>query len=227
MNIDKFVEKFKILKKKGYVKSHRKGPTGIGHTLEQELGMKENNIALPDIKGAELKAHRSGATSMITLFTFNRKCWIMKPLEAIKKYGSKDSNGRIGLYYTMSFKPNSAGLFLDVEKDKISILHKSGKLIVNWDLKTLSKRFESKIPALILVNAETEERDGIEYFRFTNARLLKGTSPELLYDQFREQNIQVDLRLHEKGTMARNHGTGFRAKENKLIYLFKETKIIA
>lgn len=227
MNIKKFINKFVDLKKKGFIKTHRKGPTGIGHTLEHELGMKGNNIALPDIKGAELKAHRSGSNNMITLFTFNNKCWVMKPLDAVKKYGSKDKTGRIGLYYTMSLKPNSAGLYLDIEKDRISVRHKSGKLVVNWKLDELAKRFEKKIPALILVNAETEERDGIEYFRFTNARLLRGTSPELLHEQFREQNILVDLRLHDKGTMARNHGTGFRALESKLIYLFKESKTIA
>ena len=44
MNIDNFIKKFKVLKNKGYIKTHRKGPTGIGYTLEQELGIKENNI---------------------------------------------------------------------------------------------------------------------------------------------------------------------------------------
>lgn len=63
MTVNKFIEKFTLLKKKGFVKSLRKGPTGIGHTLEQKLGMKENNIALPDIKGVELKAHRSGSNN--------------------------------------------------------------------------------------------------------------------------------------------------------------------
>jgi len=124
MTIEKFIKKFEVLKKKGFIKTHRKGPTGIGHTLEQELGMKENNIALPDIKGAELKAHRIDSSSMITLFTFNNKCWVMKPLDAVKKYGSKDQTGRIGLYYTMGLTPNSAGLFLDIEDDKISVRHK-------------------------------------------------------------------------------------------------------
>jgi hypothetical protein len=44
--------------------------------------------------------------------------------------------------------------------------------------------------------------------------------PELLENQFLEENILVDLRLHDKGTMARNHGTGFRAFESKLPLLF-------
>ncbi|WP_158302799.1 hypothetical protein [Candidatus Endomicrobiellum trichonymphae] len=47
----------------------------------------------------------------------------MPPLEAIKKYGSLDTNGRKGLYYTMSLKPNSTGLFLEVTKAAISVRH--------------------------------------------------------------------------------------------------------
>lgn len=53
---------------------------------------------------------------------------------------------------------------------------------------------------------------------------MQKTSPELLANQFREENILVDLRLHDKGTMARNHGTGFRVYEDKLPFLFKKIK---
>jgi hypothetical protein len=58
------------------------------------------NLTLID--GAELKAHRSDANNLITLFTFNNKAWKMPPLEAVKAYGSLDRDGRQGLYYTMS-----------------------------------------------------------------------------------------------------------------------------
>lgn len=50
---------------------------------------------------------------------------------------------------------------------------------------------------------------------------MKDTSPELLGNQFKEENILVDLRLHDKGTMARNHGTGFRVYEGRLPSLFR------
>ena len=77
------------------------------------------------------------------------------------------------------------------------------------------------MPALIFVSAFAEERDGIEYFHFYRAQFMKETSPELLANQFREENILVDLRLHDKGTRARNHGTGFRVYEDKLPLLFQ------
>lgn len=150
--------------------------------------------------------------------------WKIPPLEAVKKYGSVDIKGRKGLYYTMSLKPNSAGLFLEVQKDALSIRHVSGQLVASWGLNDLTKRFSQKIPALIFVSAFSEERDGKEYFNFYRAQLMKNTSPDLLANQFKEEHILVDLRLHDKGTMARNHGTGFRVYESKLPLLFKDIK---
>jgi hypothetical protein len=221
MTLEVFKEKFNELKDKGFIPTTRSGPTGIGHTLETYLGLTENNIAAPDLHEIELKAHRSKSKNLITLFTFNNKVWKMPPLEAVKKYGSLDANGRLGLYYTMSLRPNSAGLFLDVTDAEISVRHISGEIVATWQLQTLSDRFIEKLPALILVSAFTEERAGREHFHFYRAQLMKETSPELLANQFREENILVDLRLHDKGTMARNHGTGFRAYEDKLPFLFK------
>jgi len=216
-----FSEKFREIREKGYIPSLRNGPTGIGYTLETILGINENNNALPDIEGAELKAHRANSSNLITLFTFNNKAWKMRPLEAIKKFGSQDRNGRQGLYYTMSLKPNSAGLFLLVEKDTISVRHISGIIVVEWSLEAIANRFIQKLPALIFVTAFTELRDDKEYFHFQRAQLMKDTTPELLRNQFESENILVDLRLHDKGTMARNHGTGFRAYEDKLPQLFR------
>jgi len=221
MTTKEFKIKFKALKAKGFIQTTRNGPTGIGHTLETYLNIKENNDAHPDIEGAELKAHRTKSNNLITLFTFNRKAWKVPPLDAIKKYGSFDKNNRKGLYYTMSLKPNSAGLFLNVQETQISIQHTSGEIIATWQLQTLAERFMQKIPALLFVSAFTEERDGIEYFHFYRAQLMKGTSTELIANQFREENILVDLRLHDKITRARNHGTGFRTYEEKLPLLFK------
>jgi hypothetical protein len=121
----------------------------------------------------------------------------------------------------MSLKPNSAGLFLDIQKTEISVRHISGEVIATWQFQTLADRFTQKMPTLLFVSAFTEERDGLEYFHFYRAQLMRGTSPEVLASQFHEENILVDLRLHDKGTMARNHGTGFRAYESKLPLLFQ------
>lgn len=145
----------------------------------------------------------------------------MKPLEAIRKYGTLDANGRLGMYFTMSPTPNSTGLFLHNEEHSIAVRHISGELIAEWQLDALAEQFYKKIPGLILVSAFSEMRGNFEWFNFSRAQLLTGTSDEIIREQILAGNVLVDLRLHDKGTSARNHGTGFRVKEGKLSFLFK------
>jgi len=43
--LNQIIQKLSKIKKMGYVKSKRNGPTGIGYTLETLLKIKENNIS--------------------------------------------------------------------------------------------------------------------------------------------------------------------------------------
>lgn len=224
MTLEEVTKRLSEIKKMGYVQTLRKGPTGIGHTLETLLEIKENNISTPDLGEIELKAHRENHTGLITLFTFNRKAWKMKPLVAIRKYGSKDRNGRLGLYYTMGLKPNSAGLFLLVEDDSISVRSIDGNIIAKWELKEIERKFTSKVKSVLLVKAKVEERDGVEHFFFNRARLLSGVTKSILKDQFENERLLLDLRLHDKETKARNHGTGFRVSMGNLENLYQKVK---
>ncbi len=226
MNLEEFRKKFQKIKNMGFVKTMRKGPTGVGYTFETLLGIEENNINGPDIEDIEIKAHRLNSTNLITLFTFNNKVWQINPLEAIRKYGTPDKNGRLGLYFTMSQKPNSQGLFVYITDDDIQLRHLDGTVIAIWSIDKLVERFNQKIPALLFVIAEVEERDGIEYFHYIRAQLLRGTTKSVLLSQFKEENIVVDLRLHDKGTRARNHGTGFRCYEENLPKIFSHIEDI-
>ena len=222
MTLIEFKKRFAQIRERGFIRSARTGPTGIGHTLEQLLQLTENNLPVPDLGEVELKAHRQGGSNLITLFTFNRKAWVMNPLAAVRKYGTLDANGRKGLYFTMSPTPNSSNLFLHVTDDSVWVQHISGEIIVKWGMAALAEQFQKKVPALILVTAKTEERAGIEYFHFYSARLMTGTSPELIANQLRYGHMLIDLRLHDRGTKsARNHGTAFRAPESRLDKLFQ------
>ena len=221
MKITEFQKKLKDIKNKGFIRSKRKGPTGIGYTLESELGIEENNIAVPDLGFAELKSHRENHTGLVTLFTFNRKAWKINSLLAIKKYGSYDKNNRKGMYYTITQNPNSAGLFLTCNDDTIQVQHTSGEVILQWTMDSVAEKFSQKMKTVILVSAKVELREGREYFHYYQAKLLKGNmNKQGLINAFISGDFVIDLRLHDKKTMARNHGTGFRVQGNKLINLF-------
>ncbi|HUN24339.1 MAG TPA: MvaI/BcnI family restriction endonuclease [Anaerolineales bacterium] len=121
MDLSSFITAFTQLRNCDWIPSERKGATGIGYTLEKRLGLVENNIALPDLGEIELKAHRINSSSMVTLFTFNRKVWKMKPLEAIRKYGTPDENGRLGMYFTMSIFDTDGNYAFFFKKKKAKI----------------------------------------------------------------------------------------------------------
>ncbi|MGB7921791.1 MAG: MvaI/BcnI family restriction endonuclease [Pyrinomonadaceae bacterium] len=220
ITLEDFREKFTEIKRMGWVASKRRSSTGVGYTLETLLGIEENNIALPDFGTVELKSHRVKSTSMVTLFTFDRKVWRMNPLQAVRKYGTRDANERLGLYFTMSPTPTSTGLFLHIEPETISVRHHSGEVVAEWSLEALARQFMKKMPALVLVSALSEMRGDTEYFNYTSARLLERTSPEILREQILAGNVLVDLRVHDRPTSARNRGTGFRARKNSLPLLF-------
>lgn len=57
------------IKAMGWIKNARKGNVGgIGNTLEDLLGIEENNLPIPNAAEWELKCQRSNTTSLITLF---------------------------------------------------------------------------------------------------------------------------------------------------------------
>ena len=69
ITLAEFKQKFIEIKNMGWIKTHRAGTTGIGKTLEDLLGIKENNIQGPDFGRYELKSKRKSANSRLTLIT--------------------------------------------------------------------------------------------------------------------------------------------------------------
>ena len=62
-NLNEFITEFKKIKEQGWIKTHRSGPTGIGKTLEDLLGIPENNLDEPDFGDYELKSCRINSQS--------------------------------------------------------------------------------------------------------------------------------------------------------------------
>jgi hypothetical protein len=233
MNLKTLKEKLQNIKKMGYVKTHRRGDTGIGKTLEDLLGIKENNIPLPDIgEIAELKSYRKSAKSMMTLFT----------LEPLPKggdrdrllldnfgYSKRDNQRSKELHSTLSCKRfNNQDLKLSVEKDKIRVKGKGRRINIFWDIESLRNKFEKKLPALVYVLADSKIVKNTECFHFNEAYLLEDFDFELFKKRVRADDIVVDFRMYYRPNgSVRNHGTGFRVKIRKIDDCFsKRTRLI-
>jgi hypothetical protein len=229
-NIDDFKKALKAIEEKCFIKSLRSSDTGIGYTLEECLGIKENNIPLADLgNDIELKAFRKDSSSLLTLFT----CEPLPPgggrdKMLLDKFGYKKRENfrQKELYCTINasvFNPQT--LKLEVEKDKIGLVSNRESIDVYWLATQLKERFLQKLPKLIIVKADSRQRDdGSEEFHYNEAHLLRGFSFESFKNMVAKDNITVDLRMHlkEKGTV-RNHGTAFRIRKSKLGACFQES----
>ncbi|GAH74179.1 unnamed protein product [marine sediment metagenome] len=63
------IHELKAIKEMSFIRTHRSGNTGIGKTIEDLLGIEENNVPGPNAGMIELKSARRNVSSMLTLFT--------------------------------------------------------------------------------------------------------------------------------------------------------------
>ncbi len=218
------------IRDEGFVKTLRKGPTGIGHTLESLLELTENNLPIPDIGGrVEVKATRSNTNNLITLFTFNKSVWQYKQKDIVNRWGYWDAEReRQALYTTVStLEPNGLGFQLSVSNDatSLSLNHVPSKsLLAMWDMYHIVGKFVTKFSRMLFVHAETRNLSGVEEFHFSRADLLSDPSSMTFRNGFTSGIVTIDVRMYLKPSgQVRNHGTGFRVQEHSLPDLFQES----
>ena len=222
-------QSLKELSERGWIKSSRKHNTGIGKTLEDYLGIKENNIALPDFGVMELKSQRVNTISMMTLFTKSPDG--ITNAETRRRFGYPDKEfPKIKiLHQTISGgKRNAMGFQATIDENKGKLLiFKKEKLLGYYDLEFLRKKAVEKIgDGLILVRAETKKLHGHEYFHYKDAYLLKEIDPAkfLAYSKY-----DIRLGIYHSGAKTgqpHDHGSAFRLTEKALPLLFKIHKKI-
>jgi len=249
MEYQDFLRKINEIKQMQYVKSHRIGDTGIGKTLEDLLGITENNISGPDFATYELKSARKNSVSMLTLFTKaplpkNANLNLLaafgyaqrkktRNFKQLTLSGAKvdEPNIPLGdkeLHVTVDAKqPNSVGLKLGIENDKIVIENQKG-IPAYWDNSKLQSSFEQKYHKLIYVLADNKKEKGAEYFWFNEAYLLDGFSFERFSELMTEGQLKVDIRIgHHPDGRLHDHGTGFRILPKFLPQCFAKIERIA
>jgi hypothetical protein len=248
MDYTAFVKRITEIEKMGYVESHRRGDTGIGKTLEDLLGISENNIAGPDFEVYELKSGRKNSSSMLTLFTkaplpsgANKKLLevfgyrqrkVSKDFKQLSLMGGEIEKSAVPvedkeLHVTVdSIKPNSVGLMLEIKDDRLYILNDKG-VEAFYDNEILRKCFEKKYHRLVYVLADNKKEGGKEFFWFNEAFLLDGFGFKRFSKLVKEGLLKVDLRIgHYPDGRLHDHGTGFRILPKYLPQCFETIKRI-
>lgn len=241
-NTIKFIEKFREVKNLGFVKSHRKGNTGIGKTFEEYMGVVENNLREPDLFGYEIKTQRSLSGSYVTLFTKSptnpKKANIfirdnygyiedIVNNYAIKKIHSSLFNESIsfnslaGYGFSLRVDRFSEKIFLIVYDKENNIINDN----IYYSFENIKKCIE-KINNLAYIFAKSKYINGDEYFLFDRAILYSEfIGFENFLIQIEKRNIMYDIRIgtHRNGRYigkTHDHGSGFRIKKDNLIKLY-------
>lgn len=151
--LEDFIREFKKIKALGWIETHRSGPTGIGKTLEDLLGIPENNIDGPDFGDYELKSCRLDSKSMLTIFTKTpQPKGAANTLRMTFGYCSDayDNDEKV-LHTTLSanryvaIADTGRQLKIHCHPAKISIVDENKKEYAYWTRDGLKKAFEKKV----------------------------------------------------------------------------------
>jgi hypothetical protein len=235
ITLDDFTTEFKKIKSMGWIKTHRSGPTGIGKTLEDLLGIPENNLDEPDFGEYELKSSRVNSGSMLTIFT--RAPRPAKSNTYLRmKYGySSDvyDNDEKVLHSTLNaisftlISTTGYKLKVSCENDRIYIVSETEVEDVYWDNESLRKAFNKKYKnKFVYVKAESRGEKASEEFRFITAHVVSGFDYDEFFSLVKQGKIYIDLRIGQYHTgknagKTHDHGTGFRIRECDQVLLFK------
>jgi len=233
ITLRKLKEQLKKIKAMGFVKTHRAHDTGIGKTLEDLLGIKENNLRLPDVGDVELKAKRIDSGSMLTVATKSPEPkGINKVL--FEKYKYLDKEGKYNLHSTVCGSRKNPQLFKVVFEGEKLVLKNKFKMAVYWPISIFDDVLKAKSDKILLAFAETkgERKTKNEKFHFTEAYLLSNLNINKFKSAVESDKLKIDIRIgvyrsgKNKGKY-HDHGTGFRINKRDFLHLFDNfTRII-
>jgi len=233
ISLIKLKERLEKIKTKGFIKTHRAHDTGIGKTLEDLLGIKENNLRVPDIGKVELKAKRIDSGSILTIATKSPEPkGVNKVL--FEKYKYLDKEGQFNLHSTIcGSRKNPQSFKVAFENDRLVLKNKSN-IATYWPVSIFDDVLKAKSDKILLVFAETkgERKTKNEKFHFIEAYLLSKLNVNKFKSAIRNDKLKIDIRIgvyrggEDKGKY-HDHGTGFRINKRDFLHLFDNfTKII-
>ena len=251
------IAKLKEISAKGFVPNTRRGNHGgIGNTLEDLLGIKENNLPVPNAAEWELKARRLNSTSLTTLFHIEPSPRAIRfvPQVLLPKYGwAHKEAGKKYPKGEMSFRQTIHGQSRSDRGFNVVVNRKERKVSISFDAKSVDLRHKKWLDS-VKKRAGISELDPQPYWGFDDLEHKAGTK---LLNAF---YVQADVKIvrkkefyhYTKVTMLQkfsfegflkaldegkilvdfdartghNHGTKFRMRQDCLPMLYKKKTII-
>jgi len=245
------VAKLKEISAMGWISNARRGNAGgIGNTLEDLLGIRENNLPIPNAAEWELKAQRLKSTSLTTLFHIEPSPRAIRfvPQILLPKYGwAHQEDGKKYPRGEMSFRQTIQGQSRSDRGFKVVIDRKERKILISFDAKSVDLRHKTWIKS-VKKRVGLGELNPQPYWGFDDLKHKAGT--KLLNAFYVQAEVKIErkkeyyhytkvmmlqkfsfegfLKALEDGKIlvdfdartGHNHGTKFRMKQNCLPMLY-------
>jgi hypothetical protein len=254
---ESLIEKLLEIVKQGWIPNSRHGNHGgIGNTLEDLLGIKENNLPIPNATEWELKTQRLNSTSLTTLFHTEPSPRAIRfvPQVLLPKYGwAHQEDGKKYPKGEMSFRQTIHGKSRSDRGFKVVIDREARKILISFDAKSVDPRHKEWIKS-VKKRIGLHELNPQPYWGFDDLEHKAGTKllnafyvqAEVQTKKKKEhyhfvkimmlQNFSFEgfLKALEEGKIlidfdartGHNHGTKFRLRQDCLPMLYKKTSIV-
>lgn len=146
------VEALKRIRDMGFIKNARRGNVGgIGNTLEDLLGIDENNLPIPNASEWELKCQRRSSASLTTLFHMepSPRAYRFVPKILLPLYGW--SHADAGMRYSeaeMSFRQTISAASRSDRGFGVVVDHAERKVLISFEASHVADRHATWLAAV-------------------------------------------------------------------------------
>jgi hypothetical protein len=248
---DELIEELGVIRRMGWVVNSRPGnPGGVGNTLEDLLGIEENNLPTSDAGDYEIKSQRSSGGALTTLFHREPDPRVRRlvPNLLLPSYGWPHEEA--GAKYPqgeMSFRQTINGLSRTSRGFGIELDMVARQLRISFDASAVAPKHSQWLES-VSDRVGLLELDPIPYWTFDD--IIKITSSKLMnciyvkakskrsgdseyfhyasfqicegftYERFEEAIRNGDILIDFDARTGHNHGTKFRMRQNLLPQLY-------
>ena len=254
---DSLIAELKKISARGWIENTRPGNHGgIGNTLEDLLGITENNLPVPNASEWELKSQRLNTTSLTTLFHFEPSPRAIRfvPQVLLLNYGWRHKEA--GKKYPedeMSFRQTIHGLSPSDRGFMVKIDRTNQKITISFDSSRVSDLHRDWLDN-VRNRIGLDELDPQPYWGFDDlankagtkllncfyvqAEVKKQDSREFYkyskvmmlqkfnFDGFLSQIEEGNILIDFDARTGHNHGTKFRMRQNCLPNLYEKATVI-
>lgn len=251
------IEEFKEIAAKGWIPNARSGNHGgIGNTLEDLLGIEENNLPIPNAAEWELKSQRLNTSSLTTLFHIEPSPRAVKfvPQILLIHYGwAHQEAGKKYPDNEMSFRQTIHGLSASDRGFIVKIDRHDKKVLISFDHTKVGER-HSQWLSQVQHKVGLQELAPQPYWGFDDLEHKAGTKllncfyvqaevkkingeehyryskvqmlQKFDFNGFLEQIENGNILVDFDARTGHNHGTKFRMRQNCLPFLYQEVTTI-